>query len=74
MGDMTITCIQCEQPFLFTVAEQERFLAMGFDTPRRCPECREKKVKAVGAAGRERKMRDGNKHRPRRYSDDMSDY
>ena len=47
MKDKRITCIQCEKPFVFSVAEQERFLASGFATPKRCPECRKKKLKRV---------------------------
>jgi hypothetical protein len=47
MKDKRITCIQCEKPFVFSVAEQGRFLASGFATPKRCPECRKKKLKGV---------------------------
>lgn len=47
MKDKRITCIQCENPFVFSVAEQERFLASGFANPKRCPECRKKKLKGV---------------------------
>ena len=47
MKDKRITCIQCEKPFVFSVAEQERFLASGFANPKRCPECRKKKLKGV---------------------------
>lgn len=43
MKDKLITCIQCENPFVFTAAEQTRFAASGFDQPKRCPECRKKK-------------------------------
>ncbi len=43
MKDKTIICVQCQSPFIFGVAEQERFLARGFDAPKRCPECRERK-------------------------------
>jgi hypothetical protein len=47
MKDKTITCIQCESEFVFTVAEQARFLAHGFTKPRRCPECRKKKDRGI---------------------------
>jgi hypothetical protein len=43
--DKTIICIQCEKPFVFTEAEQERFLISGFAPPKRCPECRKNKTK-----------------------------
>jgi hypothetical protein len=45
--DKTIICIQCEKPFVFTGADQERFLNSGFADPKRCPECRKKKIKGV---------------------------
>jgi hypothetical protein len=47
MKDKTIKCIQFEKPFVFSVAEQERFLISGFATPKCCPECRKKKLKGV---------------------------
>ena len=45
MEDKTITCINCGSNFVFTIAEQQRFAASGFDLPRRCKDCRKKKVK-----------------------------
>jgi hypothetical protein len=47
MKDKNIICIQCEKPFVFSVTEQERFLISGFAAPKRCPECRKKKLKAL---------------------------
>lgn len=47
MKDRFITCIQCENPFIFAAAEQARFAASGFDQPKRCPECRKKKDKGI---------------------------
>lgn len=47
MKDKSIICIQCANPFVFSVAEQERFIASGFAIPKRCPECRKKKLKEV---------------------------
>ena len=47
MKDKVITCIQCESEFVFTVSEQVRFAARGFDRPKRCPECRKKKDRAI---------------------------
>ena len=38
-----ITCVQCEIPFAFNAEEQRRYLASGFDKPKRCPECRKNK-------------------------------
>ena len=47
MKDKSIICIQCANPFVFSVAEQERFIASGFAIPKRCPECRKMKLKGV---------------------------
>jgi hypothetical protein len=47
MKDKIITCIQCETEFVVTVAEQLRLAARGFGRPKRCPECRKKKDKAI---------------------------
>ncbi len=47
MKDKSIICIQCANPFVFSVAEQERFITSGFAIPKRCPECRKKKLKEV---------------------------
>lgn len=47
MKDQEISCIQCENPFIFTVAEQQRFMRLEFDTPKRCPDCRKKKSRMI---------------------------
>jgi len=65
MEDKNIICIQCGNPFVFTVTQQERFSTLEFDEPRRCPECRKKKVKG-GVSRFEEKMmyknRDNRRH------------
>lgn len=38
--DVTIKCRQCGKEFLFTKAEQAFYEEKGFNTPRRCKECR----------------------------------
>jgi hypothetical protein len=45
MKDQMLFCVQCDEPFLFTVKEQLRHSRQGFDPPRRCPECRQHKVR-----------------------------
>ena len=45
MKDKIMTCIQCNEPFVFTAEERKRNGARGFDEPRRCPDCRKKKSK-----------------------------
>jgi len=47
MKDKALVCIQCGSPFVFSSAEQTRFLALDFASPRRCPECRKKKAKSI---------------------------
>ena len=71
MQDKAITCIQCGDEFIFSAAEQERFLARGFDFPRRCPECRDKKSKHVDS--RQRHKSEHRKGQRRRQFDDDDD-
>jgi hypothetical protein len=59
MKDKVITCVQCGNPFVFAVAEQARLHKLGFDIPKRCPECRKKKFKAIQT--NERVQHKGNK-------------
>lgn len=46
MKEKAIICIQCGNSFVFSISEQERFRAQGFDEPRRCRDCRRKKAKS----------------------------
>ena len=46
MEEKTITCNQCGKPFILTVSQQERISALCLDEPKRCRDCREKKIKA----------------------------
>ena len=40
-GDKTLTCADCNNPFVFTAGEQEFYSTKGFQNePRRCPACR----------------------------------
>jgi len=45
MENKTITCIQCETGFEFTIHDQLRYEKMNFDEPRRCSDCRKNKLK-----------------------------
>ena len=45
--DKIITCIQCENSFFLTAADQERLFERGFGIPKRCPDCRKKKSKTI---------------------------
>lgn len=65
MKDQMLFCMQCEEPFLFTVKEQMRHSRQGFDPPRRCPECRQHKVRLNDGAKEGR----GERRAPRRTRD-----
>ena len=45
METKEIICFQCSMAFEFTVDEQLRYQKMNFDEPRRCPDCRKKKLR-----------------------------
>jgi len=47
MENKTITCIQCETEFEFTIDDQLRYEKMNFDEPRRCPDCRKNKLRTT---------------------------
>lgn len=51
MQDKIITCVQCNESFVFKAEEMERFRALGFDEPSRCPACRKKKNKGSKSEG-----------------------
>ena len=55
MRDQTLYCIQCDNPFTFTAAEQKRVNSRGFDAPKRCPECRKHKQKSGNAENKRKK-------------------
>lgn len=42
-GDKEITCSDCGQSFVFTDREQAFFQEKGFNPPKRCKTCRDKK-------------------------------
>lgn len=70
MKDKTLFCIQCDDEFVFSVAEQQRFDRMGFDEPRRCPACRKHKTREE--EGDERRRQKGKKRRHNtRLADDF---
>jgi hypothetical protein len=66
MKDRVLICIQCEKKFVFSVVEQEYFISMGFDEPKRCPLCRKNKSKAANLKGT-RRNNDKKKYFRRKY-------
>ena len=71
MKDKMIICIQCGSPFVLTVAEQDRLYEKGFGTPKRCPDCRQKKSKPSSGTDNRMKNKKLKKRRDldRRYGD-----
>ena len=45
MQTKLIECVQCRNEFDFTVSQQVYYGKMGFDEPKRCPECRKRKTR-----------------------------
>ena len=72
MQDIRIICAQCGNPFVFTVSQQQRFNSLGFDAPKRCEECRKKKVKD-GPSRHEVKMK-YKRQKSRDHSEDVFDH
>ena len=48
MEPIDIECISCGQVFEFTVYEQLLFSKKQFDEPKRCPDCRKRKLNVKG--------------------------
>ncbi|MFC1836038.1 zinc-ribbon domain containing protein [Thermodesulfobacteriota bacterium] len=43
MPGKEMLCIVCESPFFFKESDQLRYVELGFEEPKRCPECRRRK-------------------------------
>jgi len=72
MHEKRIICTQCGNPFIFTVPQQQRFASLGFDAPKRCEECRKKKIKD-GPSRHEVKMKYKRK-KSENHSEDVFDH
>ena len=42
-----IVCVQCDDEFEFTIADQVRYAKKRFEAPKRCPPCRKHKSKVI---------------------------
>lgn len=51
MTDRTLTCRDCNQPFVFTLGEQTFYTERGFSEPQRCPACRQARKAQRNADG-----------------------
>ncbi len=59
--DSTLVCEDCNEEFPFTGEEQQYYFEKGFQTPKRCKSCRDKrKMARTGSSrgSRERKLYD----------------
>ena len=71
MKSTWLTCVQCDDLFEFTAAEQDRFDRLGFDAPRRCPACRRHKFKATDETDGRRLREKKKSHRQRGRHDEV---
>ena len=50
--DKTLTCVECQEGFLFTAGEQEFYAQRGLtNEPKRCPSCRQARRSSRGGFG-----------------------
>lgn len=47
MKDKKIICQDCDKLFVFSIKDQKFYEKMGFGTPIRCKECREKRKQDI---------------------------
>ena len=53
MADKTITCKDCNSPFIFNESEQAFYKEKGFENePQRCPDCRAARKQQRGNSNR----------------------
>lgn len=38
--DKKLICIECQEPFIFTIGEQKYYISKGLALPKRCSRCR----------------------------------
>jgi NAD-dependent SIR2 family protein deacetylase len=43
LTDKALTCVDCGNQFAFNAGEQRFYLSKGLSTPKRCPDCRQKR-------------------------------
>jgi hypothetical protein len=72
MKDAILFCVQCDAAFTFSSKDQERFLKRGFDPPRRCPLCRQHKIRMVDQTNDWKSRRRANPRNRFRSDDDFA--
>lgn len=53
LQDKIITCIDCQEEFLFSAGEQAYFLSKELSEPKRCPACRKARRESIVKATKE---------------------
>ncbi|MHC4459413.1 MAG: zinc-ribbon domain containing protein [Planctomycetota bacterium] len=48
MPEKTLTCVDCGNKFNFSTEEQEFYIQRGFQEPKRCKDCRDKRKRERG--------------------------
>lgn len=66
---MRLACVQCDAAFEVSARDMERHESMGFDLPRRCPQCRKHKIRMAEEVLSGRKGRDKKKHYRIKYTE-----
>jgi len=74
MKDLMLFCMQCDEPFIYSVKEQERHARNGFDPPRRCEACRQHKVRMEASDSGRKCRRKPKPQRGSRYEKEMAFY
>jgi hypothetical protein len=69
MNDQILFCVQCEEPFAFSAMEQQKYRQRDFDPPRRCPACRQHRMR-TDDAHEAREGRRRSRSRRRSHQDD----
>ena len=64
-----LVCVQCEDEFEFSAADQIRYGEKGFEPPQRCPSCRRHKSKGIHQDGKRHDKSRKVLHRTRRDDD-----
>jgi NAD-dependent SIR2 family protein deacetylase len=70
MESKLIYCVQCDAEFEFSVEDQQAYEAKGYDEPKRCPDCRRRKLKS-STNDSDDKWKTKKKRHHDRYDDDI---
>ena len=66
MKNQSLDCIQCNELFSFTADEQQKYMDMDFDPPKRCPDCRKNRTKLSMSENHHREAGQKRRSKPSR--------